>query len=72
MILKCHFSVCVCVSVLEMGVVAHGLFMQPEGGYQLQGLAAKTRLNIKVAFVVKSPNHVRIHIEKLLSCSTEL
>lgn len=60
----------VCISILGMGVVAHGLFMQPEGGKQLQGLTAKTRF--KVSFVAKSSNHVRIHVEKLLSCSTEM
>lgn len=49
--------------------VAHGLFMQPEGGKQLQGLTAKTRLKITVSFVTKSSNHVRVHAEKLLSCS---
>lgn len=61
-----------CVSVLGMGVVAPGLFMQPEGGKELQGLTAKTRLKIKVTFVEKSSNHVRMHVEKLLSCSTEM
>lgn len=61
-----------CVSVLGMGVVAPGLFMQPEGGKQLQGLTAKTRLKIKATFVEKSSNHVRMHVEKLLSCSTEM
>lgn len=44
----------VCVSVLGIGVVAHGLFMQPEGGKQLQGLTAKTRSKIEVTFVAKS------------------
>lgn len=68
--LKCHFSMC--VSVLGMGVVAHGLFMQPEGGKQLQGLTAKARFKIKVSFVAKSYNRARIHREKLLSCSTEM
>lgn len=62
----------VCVSVLGMGVVAHGLFMQPEGGKQLQGRTAKTRFKIEVSFVAKSSNQVRIHVEKLLSCSTEM
>lgn len=62
----------VCVSVLGMGGVAQGLFMQPEGGKQLQGLIAKTRLKIEVNFMAKSSNHVRIHVEKLLSCSTEV
>lgn len=61
-----------CVSVLGMGVVAPGLFMQPEGGKQLQGLTAKTRLKIKVTFVEKSSNHVRMHVEKLHSCCTEM
>lgn len=46
----------VCVSVLGMGVVAHGLFMQPEGGKQLQGRTAKTRFKIEVSFVAKSSN----------------